>query len=319
MRVRYNSVSTASMLNLFSPLIFGHTRLSNRIVLTALPSGCTVPDGFVSGDLANYYLKLAQGGLGMLVIEHTCVLPPPHGRIPHLGLYDDAQVPDLHDCIRAVRHAGPAVLVMLDQPLQLTQLSQAEIGAIGEAFIVAAWRVRATGADGIMFSCADGGPFEQLVSPLYNHRSDRYGGSVGGRLGLLLTVIEQIESWMGSEFVVGVRLNAEEFTPGGLTLQDTRVIANWLSGAGVRLLEISAETRSSVPVARFPGWRVPLAAGIKAVVDVPVIVGALSDDVLLADSVIREGAADLVALNEALQADPCWPQRARDVLAPQET
>src|SRR5262245_44351958 len=98
MQVGYTSASTAAMLNLFSPLTFGHTRLSNRIVLTALPSGCTAPDGFVSGDLANYYLNLAQGGLGMLVIEHTYVLPPPDGTIPHLGLYADAQVPDLHNC-----------------------------------------------------------------------------------------------------------------------------------------------------------------------------------------------------------------------------
>ena len=97
---------------------------------------------------------------------------------------------------------------------------------------------------------------------------------------------------MGSRFVVGIRLNVEEFAPGGLTLQDARVIAKRLIAAGVKLLEVSAEAKGNVPVAQFPGWRVPLAAGIKAVVDVPVIVGALSDDVLLADSVIREGSAD---------------------------
>ena len=78
------------MLNLFSPLTLGRIRLPNRIVLTALPSGYTAPDGFVDSALAAYYLERARGGLGKLVFEHTCALPPPDSRIPHLGLYADA-------------------------------------------------------------------------------------------------------------------------------------------------------------------------------------------------------------------------------------
>jgi len=307
------------MLNLFSPLTFCQTRLRNRIALTALPSGYAAPHGFVSSDLADYYLTRAQSGLGMLVIEQTYILPPSDDTLPHLGLYADAHVPDLRQCVSAARRAGPMILVMLDQPLDVTQLSEAEIEEVGEAFIVAAWRARAVGADGIMFSCADGGPFEQLVSPLRNRRSDRYGGNTTGRLRLLLKVVEAIMAWMGSTFVVGVRLNVEEFTSGGLTLQDTRVIAKRLIGSGVKLLEVSAEANGDMQVARFPGWRVPLAAEIKVVVDVPVIVGALSDDVWLADSVIRNGGADLVALNETLQTNPAWPQHAQALLAEFET
>jgi 2,4-dienoyl-CoA reductase-like NADH-dependent reductase (Old Yellow Enzyme family) len=204
---------------------------------------------------------------------------------------------------------------MLDQPLQLGRLGHAEIDQIGEAFIAAAWRVHAAGADGIMISCADGGPFEQLISPLHNRRTDRYGGSPGTRLRLLLDVVEGIGRWMGSDFVVGVRLNVEEFAPGGLTLQDTRVIAKRLAGAGVKLLETCAGIGASYPIAQFPGWCVPLAAGIKAVVDVPVMVGGLSDDAALVDSVIREGSADLVTLSEVLQAEPDWPHSARQALA----
>jgi 2,4-dienoyl-CoA reductase-like NADH-dependent reductase (Old Yellow Enzyme family) len=115
--------------------------------------------------------------------------------------------------------------------------------------------------------------------------------------------------------VVGVRLNVEEFAAGGLTLQDARVIAKRLIGAGVRLLEVSARTSADTPIARFPGWLGPLAAGIKAIVEVPVLVGSLSDDPMLADGIIRDGSADLAALNEALWRDPLWPQRAQAALA----
>jgi 2,4-dienoyl-CoA reductase-like NADH-dependent reductase (Old Yellow Enzyme family) len=299
------------MLNLFSPLMLGRTRLPNRIVLAALPSGYAAPDGFVSHALAAYYVERARNGVGMLVLEQAYALPPAESPIPHLGLYADAQVSDLHACIKAARKEGAAVLVMLDQPLQLASLNGAEIAEVGEAFIVAAWRARAAGANGVMLSAADGGPFEQLISPLRNQRTDRYGGEAAGRLRLLLDVIEGIQEWIGEQFIIGVRLNVEEFVPGGMTLQDARVIAKRLISTGVKLLEVSAEAGADVPIARFPGWRVPLAAGIKAVVEVPVLVGALSDDPELSDGVIREGSADLVALSEFLRVQPRWPEEAR--------
>lgn len=277
-----------------------------------------MPDGFASPALAAYYLLRAQGGVGLLVLEPTFVLPPPDGATPHLGLYADAQVTALYHCVNALHNAGSAVLVMLDQPLWTAQLTERELREIGEAFIAAAWRARACGADGVMLSTVDGGPFEQLISPLRNQRADGYGRSVAGRSQLLREVVEGIERWMGSQFIVGVRLNAEEFTPGGLSMQEARLLATRLASAGVRLLEIRAETASNTPIARFPGWRVPIAAGIKAVVDIPVMVGGLLDDADLADSVIRDGAADLVSVGERMRVDPDWPRQAHALLSQRE-
>lgn len=302
------------MLNLFSPLMLGRLQLPNRIAMSALPSGYATPNGFVSDVLMSYYLERAHGGPGLLVIEPAYVCPPSDVSIPHLGIYADAQVPALHYCITLARGAGPVVLVMLDQPLKLAGLTTAAVAAVGEAFVVAAWRAHAAGAHGVMFSCADGGPFEELVSPLQNRRDDRYGGSLSGRLRLLLGVVESVHQWLGDDFIIGVRLNVEEFAPGGLTLQDARVIAKRFTGAGVRLLEVSTASSVNVPIAEFPGWRVPLAAGIRAVVDVPVMVGGLLQDALMADSVIREAHADLVALGDTLRSEPGWPAYARGVL-----
>jgi 2,4-dienoyl-CoA reductase-like NADH-dependent reductase (Old Yellow Enzyme family) len=306
------------ILKLFSPLILGHVRLPNRLVYNAQPSGCTTPDGFVGLDLATYYLARAQSGAGLLVLEPAYILPPRDSATPHLGLYADAQVPDLRRCVNALHDAGAAVLIMLDQPLWIPQLTEHELHEIGEAFIMAAWRVRACSADGIMLSTVDGGPFEQLISPLRNQRDDGYGGSVIGRSQLLREVIEGIERWIGSHFTVGVRLNAEEFTPGGLNMQDARLLATRLANAGVRLLEIQARAASDMPIAHFPGWCVPMAAGIKAVVDIPVMVGGLLDDAELADSVIRDGGADLIAVGARMRVDPDWPLQARARLAQRE-
>jgi 2,4-dienoyl-CoA reductase-like NADH-dependent reductase (Old Yellow Enzyme family) len=306
------------ILKLFSPLMLGHIRLPNRLAYNAQPSGCATPDGFVGRDLATYYLVRAHGGAGLVVLEPTYVLPPRDHATPHLGLYADAQVPDLHDCVDALHDAGAAVLVMLDQPLWTPRLMERELREIGEAFIMAAWRVRACGADGIMLSTVDGGPFEQLISPLRNQRGDSYGGTVVGRSQLLREVVEGIGGWIGSQFIVGVRLNAEEFTPGGLSLQDARLLATRLASAGVQILEIQAQPASDMPIAHFPGWCVPMAAGIKAVVDIPVMVGGLLDDAELADSVIRDGGADLISVGARMRVEPDWPHHARAILAQRE-
>jgi 2,4-dienoyl-CoA reductase-like NADH-dependent reductase (Old Yellow Enzyme family) len=298
--------------------MLGNIRLPNRLVYNAQPSGCATPDGFVSPDLARYYLDRAQGGAGLIVLEPTCVLPPRDHATPHLGLYADAQVPDMHQCVGALHDAGAAVLVMLDQPLWTPQLTERELREIGEAFITAAWRVRACGADGVMLSTVDGGPFEQLISPLRNQRRDSYGGSVVGRSQLLREVVEGIERWIGSQFIIGVRLNAEEFTPGGLNLQDARLLATRLASAGVRLLEVQAYAASNMPIAHFPGWCVPMAAGIKAVVDIPVMVGGLLDDAVLADSVIRDSGADLISVGARMRVDSDWPHQAHAILSHHE-
>jgi NADPH2 dehydrogenase len=306
------------MLNLFSPLALGNTRLPNRIALNALPSGFAQLDGFFGAELARYYRRRARSGAGLIVIESACVLPPPDGATPHVGLYADAQIPALRSTLEDIHASGASALVMLDQPLWMAGLSAGSLREIGDAFVAAAWRARAAGAHGVMLSTADGGPFEQLLSPLRNRRADEYGSDAAGRMRLLGDVVESIARWSGGDFVVGVRLNVEEFTPGGLALRDARAIAPRLVSAGAQLIEISAETASDTPIARFPGWQVPLAAGVKALVDVPVIVGGLLDDPELADSVVREGSADLVAVGERLRVEPEWPYHAWAMLLPRD-
>ncbi|NTW03325.1 MAG: NADH:flavin oxidoreductase, partial [Oscillochloris sp.] len=154
-----------------------------------------------------------------------------------------------------------------------------------------------------------------LVSPVRNHRLDVYGGGVSGRLRFLLEIIESVRAWMGSRLIIGFRLAAEEFVPGGMGLQDARVIAKRVTSAGVRLLDVTIVADDTITLARFPGWAVPLANGIKRVIpEVPVIGFGLHGDYHLADSVIRDGSIDLVAIDHTLRSDPDWPQHARKAL-----
>jgi 2,4-dienoyl-CoA reductase-like NADH-dependent reductase (Old Yellow Enzyme family) len=86
-----------------------------------------MPEGFVTADLAEAYLRYAHSGVGLVVIEPTYVLPPHDRLAAHIGLCADAQVPGFHQCIDTMHAAGAAVLIMLDQPLWTAEANAAEI------------------------------------------------------------------------------------------------------------------------------------------------------------------------------------------------
>lgn len=299
------------MADLFSSLQIGSRTLRNRIVMAPLPSGTAVNDGFVGDAAIDYYSRLAQGGVG-LVLSETLFVRQPTSQQAHFGLYSDLFVPRLRQLVTLVRIQGARILLTLDAPVPDTAIATAALQQLGEDFILAIARAQRTGADGVLISAADGGMLHQLLSPLYNQRVDHYG-TPSGRSRLMLEIVEGARAWLGKRVILGVRLLPDEFTPGGLNAQDARMLARRLSAAGMQLLDLAAPPVQA-HVARFPGWAIPLAHTIRRMLDVPVIGSGELDDPHLADSIIRDGLVDLVMLDEVLYHDPDWPLRAQRVL-----
>jgi len=270
-------------------------------------------EGGAATTLADYYAARAAGGAGAVVVEAAWPMRPERGQ-PHLGLYDDDFIPGINLIIERIHRAGACAIMLIDQPLAVDSYTDADLVALSRAWLAAVQRASVAGADGVMLSCAGGGPFHQLLSPLSNHRNGPFGGSLEHRTRLLLETVERLHMRFGRRMLLGLRLLADEFTPGGVSVQDTRVVARRLAGAGINLIEVFAATSGAAPMAHFPGWLTPLAAAIRAVVDVPVMVGDLNDDPAFVDSVLADRYADLVDLGQVLHEEPDWPQRAHDEL-----
>ncbi|WP_129629936.1 NADH:flavin oxidoreductase [Candidatus Oscillochloris fontis] len=304
------------MADLLSSLIIAGKTLANRIVMAPTPSGFATADGFVSADLLAYYARRAQGGVGLILSEPLLVAPPPLSEgVAHLGLYADAFVPRLHQLAVALHAHHTRLFFSLECYTQSESLSSAALISLREQFILAAWRAYCAGADGVLLSSADGGILHNLISPSRNRRNDVYGGDLAGRMRLALEVIEAIRTWIGPRFIVGFRLPAEEFCAGGMGMQDARVVARRVIAAGVRMLDVTVAAEDALNLARFPGWAVPLVNGIKRVTpEVPVIGFGVQGDHYVADSLIRDGSIDLVALDHTLRYNPDWPQQAQDLL-----
>ncbi|MBS1251745.1 MAG: NADH oxidase [Anaerolineales bacterium] len=330
------------MAGLFTPLtIKGHT-LSNRIVLPPMANNMATERGELTEAHIEHYVRRAQAGVGMVIVEHTYIRPEGRVNARQLGLYDDFLIPGLRRLAEAVRACDTIVGIQIThgggkatsdligkQPTSASNVlvpgaaetaraaTEAEIAEITEAFAAAAGRAKAAGFDFVEIHGAHGYLLSQWLSPLTNQRTDEYGGDLNGRLRLPLGVVHAVREAVGEDYVLLYRLGASDFMPGGLTQEEGEQAAIALAEAGVDLLDISG----GLCGAEIPDWDevsqgyfVPLAAGVRAAVDVPVVVAGGITEPEFADRVIREQEVDLVAIGRAMLSDPDWAAEARDAL-----
>ncbi|MBM3474183.1 MAG: FAD-binding protein [Armatimonadetes bacterium] len=325
---------------LFQPGRIGRLALPNRIVMAPMGTGYADEQGHVTDRLIAYHVARAQGGVGLSIVEHTAVRRDGLAGPTMLALYDDEHVPGFRRLCDAVHAAGGRIAVQLNHGGRQADPSLAgelvapsehpspsgkafaraltteEVGEIVAAYAAAAARAHEAGADGVEVHLAHGYLGCSFLSPLTNRRTDRYGGDTDRRCQFAREVFTEIRRHCGDDFSVWCRLSADEFVPGGMTLDEARRVAPLLQQAGAQAIHVSGCVGETANLAAACYYDPPLnlahlADGVKAVVDVPVIaVGkVLTPD--LAEGLLARGACDFVALGRPLLADPDWPAKAR--------
>jgi len=157
----------------------------------------------------------------------------------------------------------------------------------------------------------------QFMSPYINKRTDQYGGSFEGRMRFPLQIVKRIRERVGKEFPIIFRFSADEYVDGGLTLADSKIIAKLLENAGVNAVSITSGIYES-KYRIFPTMALPRACNshlskeIMKVIDIPVIVAGRINDPSLAEQLIIDKKADLIAMGRPLLADPDLPKKAME-------
>lgn len=329
--------------HLFAPMTIGQLTLKNRTVMAPMESKLANADGSVSDASIAYYRERAQGGVGMVIVEFTCVdgLDGLGSMPPQLRLDNDRYVAGQIDLVSAIQSGGAKACVQLShagrqshervigrQPvapsavtLPLTgvtprALEEQEIWRIVESYAQAARRAVLAGYDAVMLHGAHGYLLTQFLSPFINHRDDAWGGDFERRLRFPLEVIRAVKAAIGDTPLL-YRMSVDEFMEGGLTLEDSERIVPRLVEAGVQGLDISICTLDRVEMiveamSVEEGWRLPMARRIRAAAGVPVICAGVMRDPAKADQAIANGDTDIVSLGRALLADPQWPTKAQD-------
>ena len=333
---------------LFTPLRVGPLTLKNRIFSTG-HAEAMAEGGKPGPRLCAYHEAKARGGTALTIIGGSTSVHPssPAAEWNLIANHDDSIIPAYRAIADAVHRHDCAIFTQLTHlgrraqsdsgdwhvllaPSQIPEkihrevpheLEPEQIAMLVRAFGDAARRCREGGLDGIEISAAHNHLIDQFWSPLFNRRTDEYGGSLESRMRFAFEVLGEIRRQVGRDYVVGVRISGDEFTDGGLTAEEMAEIARRLAGSGlVDFLSIiggGAHTyqlqAAAVPNMSFPNAvYVPLAAAIKvAVADMVIFHATRIVDPVHADQILAEGAADMIGMTRALIADPDMPRKAR--------
>ena len=176
------------------------------------------------------------------------------------------------------------------------------------AFADAADRAKQAGFDVIEIHAAHGYLINEFLSPHSNHRQDAYGGDAEGRFRFLRETVQAIQTrWNGPLFV---RISADEYMDGGLTVQDHVIFAAKLKKLGVHLIDVSSGGNAPVVPHFFPGYQVPFAEQIRTTAAIPVGAVGLITEPQQAEEILQNNRADLIFLGRVLLRDPYWARTA---------
>ncbi|NML29749.1 NADPH-dependent 2,4-dienoyl-CoA reductase [Paraburkholderia antibiotica] len=313
--------------HLLAELDLGFTRLRNRVVMGSMHTG--MEDRFWHyPQLAAYFRERAKGGVGLIITGG--ISPNRQGWLLPFGgtlnsvfdlrnhrLVTDAVHEEGGKIALQILHAGrygyqPFVVSAsaLKSPISKFKPRALTLTGIRKTvrdYARCARLAQRAGYDGVEIMGSEGYLLNQFLCPRTNRRTDGYGGSIENRMRLAREIVEQVRAACGERFIVVYRLSLIDLVEGGNTWEETVQVAQALEAAGVTIFNTGIgwhEARvptivTSVPRAAF----VSLSARLKAAVKVPVIASNRINTPEIGETLIADGAADLVSMARPLLAD----------------
>ena len=328
------------------PLRIKNTVLKNRIGMSPMCMYSAI-DGFATDWHLVHYGSRAAGGTGLIIQEATAITPD--GRItPYdLGIWRDDHIPQLRKITQFVSSFGAVPAIQLahagrkashDKPANggkyllpenggwqtvapsavqfspdtnlPTALTEYGIRQVIELFAKAALRALIAGYKIIEIHAAHGYLLQEFLSPLSNIRTDEYGGGFENRIRLLVEVVEAVKQVIPEEMPLLVRVSASEWTEGGWTIDETVKLAHVLSEKGVDLMDCSSGGNiADAKMPLGPLYQVPFAEAVRKTGMKTAAVGLITTPEQ-ADSILRNGQADIVLLGRELLRNPYFALQA---------
>ncbi|MEM2997131.1 MAG: NADH:flavin oxidoreductase [Candidatus Bathyarchaeia archaeon] len=320
------------MSTLFEPFRIGSIRLRNRFVRSATTTYWADERGILRPEAVELYRKLAEGEVGLIVKGHMYILD--EGRVHNgmAGISSEIHIPMLRRLTEAVHGEGGLIVAQLNHGGILSMvdragpseylgegwraraLSQGEIWKIVEAFGDAADRAMEAGFDGIQIHGAHGYLISQFLSRLVNRREDEWGGGLENRMRLLVEVYKEIKKRVGGSPVL-LKLNCDDFSPEGFTVEDSAKVAKEMcllgldaleiSGGGIgRVVELMARARSRDPELSEASFAGHAARIREATLPTPMALVNGIRSLRCMEAIINKGLADLISMSRPFIREP---------------
>lgn len=323
------------MNNVFERIKLNNITLKNRIVRSATHDYLGNTDGTVTDDEYRLYDELASHNIGLIITAHACVSKLGKASIDQNCFYDDSFVDGMKGIVEAVKkhdskivlqisHSGgkakpsytdgqtpiaPSSVEIIPKNVLPREMTTDDMAAVRDQFVEAALRAQRAGFDGVQIHCAHGYLLSQFISPVFNKRTDDYGGPIENRFRLAAEVISAVRAATGDSFPVFVKVNSNIEENDDAFGCDFLYIMNEFKKLGVEAAEVSGCNFTAMPPAGGP-YYLKRASEARNAADVPVIlVGGIRslDDM---DKVLGTGI-DMVSLSRPFICEPDLVDRLR--------
>ncbi|MFW9967485.1 MAG: FAD-dependent oxidoreductase [Candidatus Thorarchaeota archaeon] len=327
-------------MRLFESVAIRDLKLQNRLVLLATHLGYCGEDGVVTDQLVEFYRERAQYRPGLIIVGGCYTEKYGSSGPTMIGISRDEHIEGLTRLTNAIHtfdvpvaaqlyHAGRYVhsMILGEQavsasavPCRLTRetpraLTIDEIRETVANFGRAAERAKEAGFDGVEIIGSAGYIINQFLAQATNKRDDEYGGDLESRARFALEVVKTVRDSVGSDFPVIYRMSGEDFVSEGNTLDDNKIVAPWLVGAGVDCINVTGgwhETRVPQLTMNVPrGHFAYLAEGIADVVSVPVVACNRINSPTIAERILARGKADLIGMSRGFLSDSAITEKIR--------
>jgi 2,4-dienoyl-CoA reductase-like NADH-dependent reductase (Old Yellow Enzyme family) len=331
---------------LFQPIKIGPMTVGNRLMMPGMSAGMMLDkDSHPTPEMIAYYVERARTRPGMIAIGSCAVVPSPMPR-RQITLDDEACISPLRHLTNAVHEydtkfglqlwdggvqTGGAVQL---SPSGITARAQSvhdarenphlkvldvdEIKAVVGYFASAATRCQKAGFDFVEIHAGHGYLISTFLSPFFNRRTDRYGGSLENRARFVVEILRAVKTAVGNGMAVGIKMNGDDYMIDdvGWTIADTCQLVPVLEAEGADYLTITAGVMGSrrltvPPMYEKQGCFVDLATAVKKLVSIPVATVGRVKDAAMANSLIADGVVDFVCVGRGLIADSEFVDKAR--------
>ena len=335
---------------LFEPGKMGKVELKNRIIMAPCGTHYSSHYGFVTEQQLAYYGERAKGGAGLIVTEGASTRKPPRGKPGRILVNEDKFLPGMKK-LADIIHAGGAKAVMqmsshqgsMDEvdpaspsgiphpftgwstsiPKQARIITVADLEELVAEYGEAARRIMEAGFDGVMIHGANGYLACELLSTVFNKRTDAYGGDLKGRAKYLLDTVREVKKKTSSDFPVILRLMGSDRLSkiggtDGWGIEDSVELCKIVEENGATAVNITSGSLvtpewTGPPYYIPSGCNIDITAAIKrSGVKIPVWITGKIDEPSLAEEILRDGKADFICMGRALICDPYWPAKVKE-------
>ena len=330
---------------LFEPGKIGRVELRNRVVMTAMGTHMGDWNGCTNDGQVRFYEERAKGGCGLIIPEFTSVDGESgHCDMIQLGLYDKRHIKSFELICEAVHCHGAKIFAQLHhggreappacnggkqamapsvelnsvvgrETILPREMTVEDIDRLVGLYIQAGLNAQLAGADGVEIHGAHGYLLQQFLSPYTNKRTDEYGGSVENRCRFMVRILKGIRDAVGPAFVVGARINGNDFVEGGNDQAACVEIAKYLEPY-VDYFNVSCGVYASASTMIEPyyypeSWRTEFIKAIKDNVKVPIIAVNSIKHPQAAEQQLQDGVSDFVGMARMHIADPDIVKKTR--------